>query len=420
MTNDSSVLVDGLMDAVPMGAERQFSVLLIEDNEDQMLLVKYALEDCGRGQYRLEWVNLLSQGKERLAKGGIDVVLLDLGLPGYSGSSAYAAIRAAAPEVPVVVLTSDDREQTEVAVMTYGAEDFLIKEEISAPYLLRAIRGAIFRHKNRAPGNSATPRGEVGFSIGFVGTKGGVGVTSTVLNVAAVLGQERSTIVIETCMHRSGFAQQLRPDTRPAAIPYFEDKSSLPTIADLAVPTCLGARVLYSPLDRCIGASAAAAQTKEILRDAARNADFVLVDAGSQWDAVAQATLAECQAVVLVIDREPASFASVRDWSARLMGSSAASDGLEGGSRRELFVLLVDRSGLGNSSYLEKMQGSFAHPILGIIPCASDRTIWALERQRPLAYLDSGDAVSIAVREISDRLAVQSAGWSEPASAASA
>jgi DNA-binding response OmpR family regulator len=135
---------------VPAPAERQQTcVLLIEDSEDSMLLVKYALEEYGNGHYVMEWASGLSEGIERLGQGGVDIVLLDLGLPESSGAASYTRIIGIAPEVPVVILTGDSREQTEFAVTTYGAEDYLVKEEVSGVLLLQAIRGAIYRHSNR-------------------------------------------------------------------------------------------------------------------------------------------------------------------------------------------------------------------------------------------------------------------------------
>jgi DNA-binding NarL/FixJ family response regulator len=134
----------------------QECVLLIEDSEDSMLLVRYALQEYGNGTYRLEWAGGLTAGLHRLSKGGVDLVLLDLGLPESSGAASYEAIRSAAPDLPILVLTGDTREQTEFKVMSEGVEDFLVKDEVSGVLLLQAIRTALYsnlrwrEHKNSA------------------------------------------------------------------------------------------------------------------------------------------------------------------------------------------------------------------------------------------------------------------------------
>lgn len=130
-------------------------VLLIEDNQEEMLLVQQTLEEFGHGRFELEWANRLGEGLERLQQGGVDVVLLDLGLPECEGAVSYVAIRNTAPAVPAIVLTGDEREQTEQLVMNYGAEDYLIKNEVSGLQLLRAIRSAIYRKRVRGTASLA-------------------------------------------------------------------------------------------------------------------------------------------------------------------------------------------------------------------------------------------------------------------------
>ena len=128
-------------------SERQECVLLIEDNEDAMLLVRYALQEYGNGTYRLEWADGLTAGLRRLAKGGIDLVILDLGLPDSSGPESYATVRKAVPDLPVLVLTGDTRECVECKVAAAGVEDFLLKDEISGELLVQAIRSALYSNR---------------------------------------------------------------------------------------------------------------------------------------------------------------------------------------------------------------------------------------------------------------------------------
>jgi phosphoserine phosphatase RsbU/P len=121
----------------------QKCVLLIEDNEEAMFLVQFALQEYGDGAYRLEWADGLSAGLERLHKGGVDVILLDLGLPDSSGPASYSWLREAAPEVPVLVLTGDGREETEFTVAASGVADYLVKDQISGALLVQALRAAL-------------------------------------------------------------------------------------------------------------------------------------------------------------------------------------------------------------------------------------------------------------------------------------
>ncbi len=79
--------------------------------------------------------------------GGIDVVLLDLGLPDAVGLDGIRRIRRLAPHIPCIVLTGREEEDAGAAALQEGAEDFLSKSEISPRLLARAIGYAIERNK---------------------------------------------------------------------------------------------------------------------------------------------------------------------------------------------------------------------------------------------------------------------------------
>jgi len=101
----------------------------------------------GDGRYRLKWVESLNDGLEQLAKGGVDIVLIDLGLPDSSGPSSLASVRKTAPEVPVLVLTGDTCEETEFAAAAYGMDDYLIKDQVAGAQLVHAIHSSIRARK---------------------------------------------------------------------------------------------------------------------------------------------------------------------------------------------------------------------------------------------------------------------------------
>lgn len=120
-------------------------VLLIEDNDGDALLLKDMLEEGVSGNYRLECSENLTEGFARLAGGGFDVVLLDLGLPESTGIETFSRVTAAYPGTPVIVLTGLDDEAVALAVVHAGAQDYLLKGQTDGRTLRRAIRYAIER-----------------------------------------------------------------------------------------------------------------------------------------------------------------------------------------------------------------------------------------------------------------------------------
>ena len=120
-------------------------VLLIEDNGDDAYLIGETLTERAVVDIQLEWVDRLQSGLTRLAKGEVDVVLLDLSLPDSHGLVTLDKVQRQTPDVPVIVLTHLDDEATAVQAVRKGAQDYLVKGRLDGDRLARAIRYAIER-----------------------------------------------------------------------------------------------------------------------------------------------------------------------------------------------------------------------------------------------------------------------------------
>ena len=130
--------------------DKSTKALLIEDNEDDALIIQEMLSRVKGDGFDLEWANRLSTGLERLAEGGIDVVLLDLGLPDSQGLRTLSKVNAQAPEVPAVVMTGLADETLAVEAVRVGAQDYLTKGQVDGNLLARSLRHAIERHRMQA------------------------------------------------------------------------------------------------------------------------------------------------------------------------------------------------------------------------------------------------------------------------------
>ncbi len=125
----------------------KIEILLIEDNPGDARLIQEMLVEAGEAWFEVEYVDRLSGGLEHLKNGGVDVVLLDLGLPDGQGLDAFEKVQAQAPAVPVVVLTGFDDETLAVEAMRHGAQDYLVKGDVDSKVLYRAIRYAVERNR---------------------------------------------------------------------------------------------------------------------------------------------------------------------------------------------------------------------------------------------------------------------------------
>ena len=126
-----------------------FDILLIEDNEGDAVLIEKYLEsiddDLLPQPPSLGHEPDLSSGFDTLERRGADLLLLDLGLPGSSGLETLHRVLERNDEVPVVVLTGLDDDETAIAAVEEGAQDYLKKDRIDADGLGRALRYATER-----------------------------------------------------------------------------------------------------------------------------------------------------------------------------------------------------------------------------------------------------------------------------------
>jgi diguanylate cyclase (GGDEF)-like protein/PAS domain S-box-containing protein len=120
-------------------------LLLIEDNPGDARLIREMLNEQNSHGTDLTHVQGMREAEENLAESAVDIILLDLGLTDAQGLDAVRRAHAAAPRVPLVVLTGMDDERLASQALQEGAEDYLIKGEIEPRGLIRAIRYAIER-----------------------------------------------------------------------------------------------------------------------------------------------------------------------------------------------------------------------------------------------------------------------------------
>ena len=125
----------------------KIEVLLIEDNPGDARLIQEMLTEPGEAWFEVKYADRLSRGLEHLKDGGVDVVLLDLGLPDGQGFDAFKKVQAQAPAVPVVVLTGFDDETLAVEAIRHGAQDYLVKGDVDSKVLCHAVRYSVERKR---------------------------------------------------------------------------------------------------------------------------------------------------------------------------------------------------------------------------------------------------------------------------------
>ncbi|MFW5692751.1 MAG: PP2C family protein-serine/threonine phosphatase [Thermoguttaceae bacterium] len=122
-------------------------ILLVEDDPDDVWIMRNLLSDRWDGPYDLVHVELLSAALELCARRRFDVVLLDLALPDSQGLETFFAMNAQVDDIPIVVLSGYSDESAAMKAVQAGAQDYLVKGQVDDHLLVRSIRYAIERSR---------------------------------------------------------------------------------------------------------------------------------------------------------------------------------------------------------------------------------------------------------------------------------
>jgi formate hydrogenlyase transcriptional activator len=127
--------------------ELPLSILLVEDNAGDARLLSEMLNKESPRNFSLTHLDRMSEAIVHLAKGGVDIVLLDLGLPDAHGLDSVRQAVAADPDVALIVLTGLNDDALAAKAIKEGAQDYVIKGQIDDFAVSQFLRFAIERHR---------------------------------------------------------------------------------------------------------------------------------------------------------------------------------------------------------------------------------------------------------------------------------
>ena len=126
---------------------RHLHVLVVEDSDADAVVVHERLTEAAPIDVRVDRVPSLGQAVASLEQTAFDAVIYDMGLPDAQGLPGFRELALAAPDTPIVILTGNDDADTASTALAERAQEFLPKQMMDSPWLLRAVQHAIERHR---------------------------------------------------------------------------------------------------------------------------------------------------------------------------------------------------------------------------------------------------------------------------------
>ena len=324
-----------------------------------------------------------------------DLVILDIMMPVINGFDVCTELRRH-PEtetLPVIMLSGLGQVQEKIMGLRAGADEYLTKP-IDPRELLTRVEMLLERH--RILRQSAV--GKTGRVLSVLGAKGGVGVTTLAVNLAARLVQEKKNVILLEFRPDFGTVAvhfNLKPTASLAALRTLEPTAITEQMVNrLLVKTETGVRVLCGPQSASEFGPFAPGLGGALLGRLVTMCDYVIVDLPPLLDEAAELVLKSSEQVFLVIEPE---LTSVVAAAHRLEQLAALSNTLT------TRVIAVNRQGVMLLS-LREIENRLGVVLLDVLPSAADAMSVAVQFGVPLTLSQSKHVYSEHVTELVKQL----------------
>lgn len=130
-----------------MAPASPLSILLVEDDDFDGRNVQRGFAQTSGDSVTITWKRTFEEGMAAASEDRFDLLNLDMGLPDHSGKETLLHARMMVPHVPIVVMTGASDPTLALWALEHGAQEYLIKGEISPRAVERAVRHAIERSR---------------------------------------------------------------------------------------------------------------------------------------------------------------------------------------------------------------------------------------------------------------------------------
>ncbi len=130
-----------------MYEQNEYFALLVEDDLEDAELIQESIDMIPSPKLVINHVKSVKEGRLLIKENHFDNILTDLNLPDSSGLKTVRTLCADAPKTPIIVLTGLNDNDTGIAALEIGAQDFIVKGRFNESQLLHSIQYAISRKK---------------------------------------------------------------------------------------------------------------------------------------------------------------------------------------------------------------------------------------------------------------------------------
>jgi len=128
-------------------ATRRARVLIVTTASADAKRIAEGLRDAPHESFAIEWASRLSQALKRLHARRFDAILANLSLADSQDVDVFAALSAAAPRTPIMMLCIADDEAVAMAAVERGSLGYFLKEHFASHLVSQSLRNIIQGHQ---------------------------------------------------------------------------------------------------------------------------------------------------------------------------------------------------------------------------------------------------------------------------------
>lgn len=358
-------------------------ILIVDDDVDSLKLIGLMLQRQG---YEIATANNGQQAIIRANAEQPDLIILDIMMPDMDGYEVCRRLRhdTTTQGIPIIMFTAKTQVDDKVAGFEAGADDYLTKPTHPAELASR-VKAVLARSAAQR-----RPSSDQAMTLGFMGTKGGVGTTTLAVNVAAALARNEPTIIADYRLGQgtlglslgfgraTGMANLL---TRP-----LNELSARAVENELAVHSS-GLKLLLSsarPKESFLNIAPEAAST--ILRHLRTLSRNVVIDLGSGLNRLTGRLLQDIDHLTLAVEPNRVALTVARDLLTELDQANFA--------RNRISTVLINRAQSSLQIPWQEAEHILNHEMTAIISPAPELAFQAAEAGHPIVLFQPNSIVA--------------------------